>query len=66
MCLNKECVYITIGIDEHGDKYITHYKYNQTKTGLVILFKEYIESRKVNKIPKNKTIKQHQNYHYCC
>ena len=63
MCLNKECVYVTIGLDEYGDRYITHYKYNETKTDLIVLFREFIISKKVNK-PKNKTIKQHQNYHY--
>ena len=64
MCLNSECVYVTIGLDEFGDRYITHYTYNQTKKDLIVLFRQYIESRKVNKIPKNKTIKQHQSYHY--
>jgi hypothetical protein len=60
MCLNPECVYVTIGIDEFGDRYITHYTYNQKKTDLIVLFREYIESRKVNKT----STKQHQNYHY--
>jgi hypothetical protein len=58
MCLNKECVYVTIGIDDFGDRYITHYRYNQKKTDLIVLFREYIESRKTKKKP---TI-QHQNY----
>jgi len=60
MCFNRECVYVTIGIDEFGDKYITHYRYNQKKTDLIVLFREYIESRKT----KNKTIKPHPNCHY--
>lgn len=73
MCLNKECVYVTIGVDEFGDRYITHYKFNEKETDLVILFKEFIESQKPKKLIKNKTLKrrknkslkQHQNYHYC-
>ena len=63
MCLNPKCVFITIGVDDFGAGYISHYRYNQTKTDLIVLFREFIISKKVNK-PKNKTIKQHQNYHY--
>jgi len=69
MCLNRECIYVIIGEDEYGDRCITHYKFNEKETDLVILFKEYIEKQKFKKMVKNKTlkrrIKQHQNYHYC-
>ncbi len=60
MCLNPECVFITIGVDDFGDKYINHYTYNQTKTDLIVLFRQYIESQKT----KKKQTKPHQNCHY--
>jgi hypothetical protein len=59
MCFNPECVFITIGVDDFGDRYINHYRYNQTKTDLIVLFRQYIESQKTKK-----QTKQHQNYHY--
>ena len=49
MCLNPKCVFITIGVDDFGAGYISHYRYNQTKTDLIVLFREFIISKKVNK-----------------
>jgi hypothetical protein len=59
MCFNPECVFITIGVDDFGDRYINHYRYNQTKTDLIVLFRQYIESQKTKK-----QTKPHQNCHH--